>query len=212
MFSLAMYTPYRYKKIIFVNIITLSIIFLASVLFFNVYFIPSDSMSPTLKEGDLILLFKNNNLFNKRNFKYKRGDIIIFRQKINDVITVKRVIGLPADNIFYKEKKIYINSKEIKQFNVRHLPFEKQHDFLMWEKIDLNKYQIYMDYGGIYNFNELQIPINEYYVMGDNRDKSHDSRYFGTINRNGTVGKVIAILTNYNRQEHKLIFNRTRFI
>jgi len=101
-------------------------------------------------------------LLKKFDTSYNRYDIVVFDR--NGERLIKRVIGLPGEYIECIDGKIYINDEEIKD-------------------IDTNLVTS--------DFNKLYIPENYYYVLGDNRPVSNDSRYFGPVSKNDLKGKVI---------------------
>lgn len=113
--------------------------------------VDGSSMEPTLKEGEILILKKYDNSF-------ERFDIIVFNHNNNRLI--KRVIGLPGDYVEYKNDKLYINGKHVKENFVRK---STTSDFKL-EDIDLKK-----------------VPKNCYFVMGDNRNNSTDSRIIGAV-------------------------------
>ena len=136
------------------------------------FYIPSASMSPTLQVGDRILV-------NKLAYHLHgvgRGDIIVFRAPpkvastcdTTDQDLVKRVIGLPGETISDRDGLVYINNKVLPE---PWLP-----------KNDTNTFTG--------SFSPVHIGANSYFVMGDNREDSCDSRYWGTVNRSMIIGKV----------------------
>lgn len=144
--------------------------------------IPSLSMSPTLQVGDRIIV----NKLSYRLHDVHRGDIVVFArpplemQDYTDL--VKRVIGLPGETISSVDGKIYINGKEL---NEPWLPKGPQ-DFSGPLADDPNE-----------EFNlpgPVKIPAGEYYVMGDNRTDSEDSRFFGPIPKSLIVGRAVAVV------------------
>jgi signal peptidase I len=134
---------------------------------FQAFYIPSASMEPTLKPDDRVLV-------NKLSYKMHaihRGDIVVFKRPpseaddptIKDLI--KRVIGLPGDTIEERGGEVFINGQELKE--------------------------PYLPPGTVTSMLPLQtVPAGRYFVMGDNRTNSKDSRYIGTIPRSLIVGRA----------------------
>jgi signal peptidase I len=153
-----------------VGIIVLALIaaFLIKTFLLQAFYIPSESMDPTLKVGDRVLV-------NKLSYKahdIHRGDIVVFERPpaeqggdpaIKDLI--KRVIGLPGDKVEGHDGHVFINGK---QLNEPYLPT------------------------GVTtaNFTLQTIPAKTYWVMGDNRPRSKDSRFFGPIGEDLIVGRA----------------------
>lgn len=112
--------------------------------------------------------FKNNDFMflNKIIYRFsniKRQEVVVIKYKDNDLI--KRIIGLPNDKIKVENGKLYINNKEVKENYIN-------------------------SYTASYDFDEITLKDNEYFVMGDNRYNSYDSRNFGTITKNNIIGRV----------------------
>jgi signal peptidase I len=165
------------------------------------YKIPSRSMVPTLLVGDHILVSKfiygiKIPLLRKTIVPIsnpQRGDIVVFiypNDRSKDFI--KRVIGVAGDKIEIKNKKIFINDKEYK-----------------------DSYGIYSD-SVIYpasiqprdNFGPVTVPEKSIFVMGDNRDESLDSRFWGFVNLKDVEGKAFIIYWSWNREDHNLRWQR----
>jgi signal peptidase I len=165
------------------------------------YKIPSRSMVPTLLVGDHILVSKfiygvkipllRRTIIPVR--EPKRGEIVVFiypNDRSKDFI--KRVIGLSGDKIEIKNKKIFINDKEYK-----------------------DSFGIYSD-NIIYpatmqprdNFGPVTVPKDSIFFMGDNRDESLDSRFWGFVNLKDVEGKAFIIYWSWNRDEHNLRWQR----
>jgi signal peptidase I len=149
--------------------------------------IPSGSMLPTLQVGDRIIVNKLSYDFHDVH----RGDIVVFKrpplesQNYSDL--VKRVVGLPGETISSVNGKIYINGKLL---SVPWLPPGPQ-DFTGPLASDAHP-----------QFNmpgPVKIPAGEYYVMGDNRTDSEDSRFFGPIPKSLIVGRAVAVVWPVSR-------------
>jgi signal peptidase I len=139
---------------------------------FQAYKMPTGSMEPTLLIGDHILI-------NKHIYKAdepKRGEIIVFRYPRNpEAHYIKRLIGEPGDTLEIVSRTLYINGKPIKE-----------------------NYAQYVDPGSInYHFGPCHVPPYQYFVMGDNRDSSQDSRHWGFVPRKNLLGKPLVIYWSF---------------
>lgn len=165
------------------------------------YKIPSRSMLPTLLVGDHILV--NEFIYGVkipllRNIiipvsKPKRGDIVVFiypKDRFKEFI--KRVVGVGGDTIEIKDKIIFINDKEFKD------SYGVYSDSLI-----LPKSMQPRD-----NFGPVTVPEKAIFVMGDNRDESLDSRFYGFIDLKDIIGKVFLVYWSWNRDEHKVRWDR----
>jgi signal peptidase I len=188
--------------------------------------IPSGSMLPTLENGDLILVNKFQYgirlpVIDKKIIELgspKRGDVMVFRYPVDPTVDyIKRVVGLPGDVVQYQNKVLSVNGKPIE--HVRDGDYfepdranyvgryteklgETQHEIL------LNK-QAAQDYMAItdYPYREnceyfgngvrCTVPEGHYFMMGDNRDNSLDSRYWGFVPDNYIVGRAFFIWMNF---------------
>lgn len=129
--------------------------------FFNVYLPPSGSMIPTLNNNDKVIVSRIYNMDN-----LKRGDIIVFYSKELNERLVKRLIGIPGDEIEIKNGVVFNNGTELKEDYVKN-----------------NK-----EYDG-----KFKVPEGKYFFLGDNRSISYDSRYWGNpyIDSSEIEGKVL---------------------
>jgi len=170
--------------------------------------IPSGSMMPNLFNGDFILVnkFSYGIRLPVANVKVaqidnpKRGDVVVFRFPGDPSINyIKRVIGTPGDHVVYKRKRLYIDGKPMEQTERRpyvspHVAGETQR---VTEEIGDNRHDILVDdmpdRSGEDGFIEFDVPPGHYFVMGDNRDHSNDSRYWGFVPDENLVGKAFLI-------------------
>ena len=174
--------------------------------------IPSGSMIPTLQIGDFILVNKFSYgirvpVINKKIISIsapKRGDIIVFRfPKDPSIDYIKRVIGEPGDKIAYRNKVLYINGVEAKQ--------EMISEFMEngIGKTIVGGYQRLETLSGVVHKLEINpeissseleftVPTGQFFVMGDNRDNSNDSRVWGTVPEENLVGKAFLVWMSWN--------------
>lgn len=182
-------------------------VFIFRSFFFEPFKIPAGSMAPTHVSGDYIIISKFgygnysaygiNLLQTTPTKKIQRGDVIVFSYPPQPKIDyVKRVIGLPGDLVSYKSKILSINNKaislkavgEYQQINqyagvIKLKEYEESVDGISWHIIHLPETPT--------NDFETTVPPDSYFVMGDNRDNSSDSRVWGTVPAANIKGKVI---------------------
>jgi signal peptidase I len=158
------------------------------------YNIPSGSMKPTLLVGDFILVNKLVYRFSEP----QRGDIVVFKYPIDPNIDfIKRIIALPGEEVEVRNNQVFINGKPLPLIEVGRgeengvrkviyeevLPEGKKHKVQFYEDFPFSKR----------DFGPVVVPPNHYFVMGDNRDNSEDSRYWGFVPRENIVGKAFVI-------------------
>lgn len=168
----------RDSKYSIVRWFRLSLIALLICLIFRFFmFIPVTidgySMMPTLKMREVMLVNRLSDV--------KRFDTIVFNVEKQQY--VKRVIGMPGDHLVYKNDQLYINGKL------------KAEPYLQQYREKLNENDTFMsDY-------DIMVDANTYYVLGDNRDNSNDSRYFGTVTGEDIIGvaKYVYLPINHMR-------------
>ena len=183
------------------------------------YRIPSGSMLPTLKIGDFVLVNKfayglrlpvwHNTLVPVGH--PKRGDIVVFRFPVNPSIDfIKRLIGVPGDKISYINKTLYINGKKmpIKYLHNVLDPANSQSSTvkLLSENLLPLRHDIYNSpWQANTNFYNVTIPKGKYLVMGDNRDDSEDSRYWGFVSDKNFVGKAFLVWMSWDSLAHSIL-------
>ena len=206
-------------NIIFDNIKTLlGALFIAVLirsLLFQPFYIPSSSMDPTLLVGDRIFVSKytygyskhsfpfSPNITNKRFFSNipKRGDLVVFKTPAdNRTDYIKRLIGLPGDTIQFINGELLINNKKILREEIVNNKIVRCGNFLLETKTFIetlpNGFQHIVAYkkkGSLQNSKLFKVPTDHYFLLGDNRDCSKDSRYLdsvGYVNNMNLVGKA----------------------
>jgi signal peptidase I len=164
--------------------------------------IPSGSMLPTLKVGDFILVNKFHYglrlpVLNSKVISINdpvRGDVVVFKYpKQPSINYIKRVVGLPGDVVRYKDKVLYINGEAQPQELLAQLPPGRPERLLMLEDLGGVQHQINKDIMRPVQNGEWVVPENEYFMVGDNRDNSNDSRYWGFVPDDLLVGKAFAV-------------------
>lgn len=203
--------------------IILSLIIIIRIFIVTPYRIPSGSMQPTILVGDFILvnrfLYGINLPIIKKKIKInnpERGDIIVFRS-IYEKNYIKRVIGLPGDSIKYINKRLYINKKLIKN-KIKYEKTKINKYFVIIQKQFRKEYlnpkkehyiQIYKNIKNInYNFANVKVPDNSYFVLGDNRDNSEDSRFWGFVKEKDLLGKAFLIWLSVDYKSFDIRWNR----
>jgi signal peptidase I len=184
--------------------------------------IPSASMMPTLLIGDFILVNKFTYgirlpVINKKIIELgepQRGDIVVFRYpKDPKVDYIKRVIGLPGDKVVYANKKLTVNDVPVGWFpQARYQGVGQGSDMTgaehITEVLSGVDHSILIRNGiPSVEFTHV-VPEGQYFVMGDNRDNSNDSRYWGTVPEANLVGKAFFIWMNWDLENKGVDFSR----
>lgn len=165
--------------------------------------IPSGSMRPTLEVGDFILVNKfayglRLPVVNTRFVEIgepERGDVMVFRFPDEPSVNfIKRVVGLPGDRIRYEDKQLFLNGEPVPKSLLEAGPPKAPHLLLLEEKLGELEHRIYnnpRDPGP--QVREVVVPDGHYFTMGDNRDHSNDSRYWGFVPEENVVGRAFAV-------------------
>ncbi len=177
----------------------LAVVFFIRSFLYEPFQIPSPSMEQTLLTGDFIVVNKYTYGIRLPVWRTKifdvndpqRGDVMVFFPPHEDRYFIKRVIGLPGDLVEYRDKVLYINGVEQVQQPVegpRRALFQQY-----TESFDGQEHLIQRHLGApALNFTQKVLP-GHYFMMGDNRDKSMDSRSWGMVPEERIVGKAVAI-------------------
>jgi len=180
--------------------------------------VPTGSMKPTILEGDRVYV-------NKLAYDLKvpfttwhiaewsnpqRGDIVVFYSPYNGQRLVKRVIGLPGDTVELRNEILVLNGQQVEyrpisdellrdvnsedrtthSFATEQLPGQT-HSVASWPGVQ-----------ALRDFGPLTVAEGHYFMMGDNRDDSFDSRYWGTVDRKKIVGRATAVVLSFNKKNY----------
>ena len=184
-------------------------------LLFQPFYIPSSSMEPTLLVGDRIFVSKYAYGYSKHSFPFspkitnkrffsklpERGDLIVFKTPAdNRTDYIKRLIGMPGDSIQFIDGEILINNKKILRQKIENKKIIRCGNFLLETDTFIEtlpngfKHVVaYKKKGSLKNSKVFKVPENHYFLLGDNRDCSKDSRYLdsvGYVNNLNLVGEA----------------------
>lgn len=164
--------------------IALVLLFVIHQFLFLTYSVKGDSMYPTLKDGEKVIVSRINYTLGNID----DGDVIVFHaDKKSDY--VKRVIGRAGDTVSYKGDTLYVNDKEVKEPYLDENKLAKT-NVLLTENFSVEDL---VNSGG-----KAKIPDGQLLVLGDNREVSKDSRYFGLIQEEQVVGEVVLRFWPFN--------------
>ena len=184
--------------------------------------IPSGSMMPTLLVGDFILVNKfaygvRLPVMNSKIISIgepERGDVMVFRYPKNPSIDyIKRVIGLPGDKVAYYNKQVFINGVPAKQEGQESYQGVGSGVSMSGAKLRVEHllgvdHNILIDEGRGTIEGEFTVPEGQYFVMGDNRDNSNDSRYWGFVPEENLVDKAFMIWMNWDSKASGIAWDR----
>ena len=199
-------------------------------LLFQPFYIPSSSMEPTLLVGDRIFVAKyvygyskhsfpfSPNITNKRFFSRspERGDLVVFKTPAdNRTDYIKRLIGMPGDTIQFVDGSIFINNKKILRKKIKNIEQIRCGNFLLETNTfietlpnGIEHIVTYKKKGSLQNTKIFEVPLDHYFLLGDNRDCSKDSRYLdsvGYVNSLNLVGEAKLIFFSNDTNISSLI-------
>ena len=205
--------------IIFDNVKTLIFALLIAVIIrsilFQPFYIPSSSMEPTLLVGDRIFVSKYSYGYSKHSFPFspnisnerffskppRRGDLVVFKTPAdNRTDYIKRLIGMPGDTIQFIDGELLINNEKISRKKTQSISTIRCGNFFLETNIfietlpnGLEHLVAYKKRGTLQNSKIFEVPTDHYFLLGDNRDCSKDSRYLdsvGYVNSLNLVGEA----------------------
>jgi signal peptidase I len=224
----------KISLIIYENIKTLFgaliIAILIRSLLFQPFYIPSSSMEPTLLVGDRIFVSKYTYGYSKHSFPFspnfsnnrffskipERGDLVVFKTPSdNRTDYIKRLIGLPGDTIQFIDGDLFINQKKVYKEKIQNF------GLIRCGKLNLNTnafietlpngvkhFVVYKEKGSLQNTKKFKVPLNHFFLLGDNRDCSKDSRYLdsvGYVTNINLVGNAKVIFFSNDTNKSSLI-------
>lgn len=175
--------------------------------------VPTGSMKPTIEEGDRVVV-------NKLAYDLKvpfttfevwkwgdprRGDIVVLFSPKDGMRLVKRVVGVPGDRIEMRDNQLYVNGDAARWKSIGEENDREQGSTLVVEETLEGRTHLVMftpQIPAVRSFAPLIVPPGRYFVMGDNRDNSNDSRFIGLIDRHRIVGKALAVAFSFDRANH----------
>ncbi len=169
--------------------------------------IPSSSMVPTLEVGDYILVNKYTYGIRLPVLRTKvwalnepqRGDVMVFfPPHMNDTYFIKRVVGLPGDTVTYRNKRLYVNGREVPAETLAVLPNGASRYQLGLETLGDARHLVQVDESRPARDFSVLVKPGHYFMMGDNRDNSSDSRVWGQVPEKDIVGKAFAIWMHWD--------------
>ena len=180
------------------------------------FVVPTESMDDTLKIGDHLLVDKlayapgGTESALLPYAQVKRGDVIVFRYPVDLKETyVKRVIGVPGDHVRLENKQVFVNGRRLKEPYVRHIDpgtdayrdsFPPPPGTTLFPNA-----RVYEMIRGHSRGGEIVVPPGQYFALGDNRDNSSDSRYWGFVPRENIIGKPLLIYWSYDAPTEQLL-------
>lgn len=173
---------------------------------FRVMTLLASSMSNTILPGEKVAMTKFYG-------DLKRGDLIVFKYPVNpSILYLKRVIGLPGETIEIRGKKVLINQQELPEKRVKiEIPVDANEPGKLMKELaeeGQGEYRVFYEtetWDGTGNYDQgtqfatkapYRIPAGQYFVLGDCRDNSQDSRYWGTVAQEAIVGKAYLIVSS----------------
>lgn len=180
--------------------------------------VPTGSMKPTIMEGDRIfvnkLAYDLKVPFTTRHLAQwgdpQRGDVVVFYSPKDGKRLVKRTIGLPGDTIELRNEKLFVNGTALdysglKQQFIDELPAAEQprHEYASESLGDhLHPVMVTPAVPAVRSFGPVKVPDGQFFMMGDNRDDSYDSRFFGCVKRSQILGRATAVAISLDHSSY----------
>jgi signal peptidase I len=171
--------------------------------------VPTGSMKPTIQEGDRVVV-------NKLAYDLKvpfttikivkwddpeRGDIVVLFSPVDGTRLVKRVVAIPGDKVEMRDNQLFVNGRIAKQSPINEGTSDGGMVYVNDEDLYGHNHKVMLtpEIPAVRSFGPITVPEGNYFVLGDNRDNSNDSRFIGFIERRRIVGKAVAVAFSLDR-------------
>jgi signal peptidase I len=175
--------------------------------------VPTGSMKPTIQEGDRVVVnklaydlkvpFTTINIVKWGN--PERGDIVVLFSPVDGTRLVKRVVAVPGDKVEMRDNQLFVNGRLAKQSPIAIVSSDDYGSAYVLDE-DLyghnHKVMLTPEIPAVRSFGPVAVPDGDYFVLGDNRDNSNDSRFIGFIERRRIVGKAVAVAFSLDRKRY----------
>ena len=187
------------------------------------YQVPTGSMKPTIIEGDRIFVNKLAydikvpfTLFSLAKWDHpKRGDVVVFDSPVEEQRLVKRVVGLPGDVVMIRNNQLFINHKPVNYATADQSKVAEYWDITKAAPVIINEtfenqvpHTITVQplrHFFAQNFGPIEVPPDHYFMLGDNRDNSADSRFIGAVDEKYILGKANTVVLSLNHLDRFLL-------
>jgi signal peptidase I len=174
--------------------------------------VPTGSMKPTIQEGDRVVV-------NKLAYDLKvpfttisvakwgdpdRGDIVVLFSPVDGTRLVKRVVAIPGDKVEMRDNQLFVNGVAAKQSPIAIVGSDAGPAYVLDENLSGHNHQMMVtpEIPAVRSFGPVEVPPGNYFVLGDNRDNSNDSRFIGFIERRRIVGEAVAVAFSLDRKNY----------
>jgi signal peptidase I len=175
--------------------------------------VPTGSMKPTIEEGDRVVV---NKLAYDLKIPFttielakwgnpRRGDIVVLFSPTDGTRLVKRVVGVPGDRVEMRDNQLFVNRNAAQWRKLgSEMDGEQGSSLVVEETLAGRSHEVMFtpQIPAVRSFGPLIVPAGRYFVMGDNRDNSNDSRFIGLIDRKSIVGKATAVAFSFDRSHY----------
>lgn len=171
--------------------------------------VPTGSMKPTIQEGDRVVVNKlaydlKVPFTTKAIFKWdnpERGDIVVLFSPVDGTRLVKRVVAIPGDTVEMRDNQLFVNDRIAKQSPINEATTEAGTTYVNDEDLYGHNHKVMLtpEIPAVRSFGPVTVPEGNYFVLGDNRDNSNDSRFIGFIERRRIVGRAVAVAFSLDR-------------